>query len=499
MPQNDATPTPSNDEIWIEDKLSRGEEAAFLKSFLLNRVTERKQSNLAASYVLNIDAEWGQGKSFFLSRFAKMLRRDGFIVAEVNAWQDDHADDPLLSVMDSIDQAVAPLVKREKKVRERWNEAKRAGAAIAVAAAKGTAVQIARKIIGSGVDEIGAILSVEVPTATEKISDEAAKSLGEIIDEQGKALLAGFRQGKKTIAKFREALDDFLQEAALKHQVLPLFVFIDELDRCRPPFAIAMLERVKHLFEIDNVVFVIATDTKQLSHSVGAVYGGGFNSEGYLARFFNRAYYFDRGSKTDFLRGLFSNMPLGINKLALPPNTDLASYLTAGFDFFGLSLRDIEQVYDILRSAITAWDLRIKIEICVLFPIAVAHQQRHPLPFDSEFGPALSRLHKKLGGTDNWTIQFGSSDFRQQPEMASAIAIASEFVVQSERSLPDLNRELGARHARWVVQRLSEEFTILYGNQFQRGSEPVSVIRRYPEIVRSAGRLLHKTTAKEHA
>lgn len=428
-----------------------------------------------------------------------MLRKDGFIVAEVNAWQDDHADDPLLSVMDAIDEAVAPLVKREKKVRERWNEAKRTGAAIAVAAAKGATVQIARKLIGSGVDEIGTILSIEAPTITEKISDETAKSLGEIVDEQGKALLASFRQGKKTIAKFREALNQFLQESALKRQVLPLFVLIDELDRCRPPFAIAMLERVKHLFEIDSVILVIATDTKQLSHSVGAVYGGGFNSEGYLSRFFNRTYYFGQGSKKDFLKGLFSNMPLDTNKLAMPPNTNLASYLTAGFEFFGLSLRDIEQVYDILRSAVTAWDLRIKIEMCVLLPIAVAHQQRHYLPFDSGFGAALSRLQQKLGGTGNWVIEFGSLDYHQQPETVSAITVAGEFVTQSERALPDLNHELRSKHSHWVVRRLAEEFTILYGNQFQRGSEPMSVIRRYPEIVRSAGRLLHKNAAKEQA
>ncbi|MBI5260339.1 MAG: hypothetical protein HY852_00805 [Bradyrhizobium sp.] len=478
-------------DTWAEDRLGRAEDATFLKSFLLSRVNERKQSKLPSSYVLNIDAQWGQGKSFFLSRFARMLRTDGFLVAEVNAWQDDHADDPLLSVMDAIDQAVAPLVKRETRARDRWNEAKRAGAAIAVAAAKGATVQVAKRVIGSGMDEIGKILSGEGPNL-DKTAEDLAKSFGDIIDEQGKALLATFREGKRTIARFRQSLSEFLEVAASKNQPLPLFVLIDELDRCRPPFAIAMLERVKHLFEMDQVVFVAATDTVQLSYSVSAVYGAEFNSQGYLARFFNRTYYFDRVSKKDFLEGLFAKMPLDPTKISLPAQTNLATYLSEGFDFFGLALRDIEQVYDILRSVTTAWSGRLKIEICLLFPIAVAHQQRYPVAFDGDFAAALNRLSQKLGGTATWTIKFGSDDYGRQSESIPAVMLATEFVKQSERGLNKINHEVTAMHAKWVVQRLSEEFAIDYGNTYQTGSKPESIIRRYPDFVRSAGRLIHR-------
>ena len=133
-----------------------------LKSFLVNRIDEKKSAGLPASYVLNIDARWGEGKTFFLDRFGKSLEAEGHLVAKVNAWQDDHADDPLLSVMAAIDLAVTPLVKRERQAMNRWNAAKKAGAAIAVAAAKGVVVQVARKAIGSAVDEVGEILKVEV-------------------------------------------------------------------------------------------------------------------------------------------------------------------------------------------------------------------------------------------------------------------------------------------------------------------------------------------------
>jgi hypothetical protein len=317
--------------------------------------------------------------------------------------------------------------------------------------------------------------------------------VGELIDAQGKALLATFREGKRTIESFRVNLRKFLEEASLKKQRLPLFVFIDELDRCRPPFAIAMLERIKHLFEIDQVVFVVATDTTQLSHSVGAVYGGGFNSQGYLSRFFDRTYYFGRVSKSEFLDGLLTKTPMNEPKLSLPPKISLAQYLTDGFDFFGLALRDIEHVYDILRSVVTAWDLPLQLEICVLFPVAVMHQQKISAPLDHNFSAALNRLHQQLGGVENWQIKFSTGRYSQAEESASGVAIVNDFIAHSARGLQDLNHSVAAAHSRWVVQRLSNELNVSYP-----GRGAMSIISRYPDIVRSAGRLSQSIASPQH-
>lgn len=66
----------------------------------------------------------------------------------------------------------------------------------------------------------------------------------------------------------------------------PIFIFIDELDRCRPDYAISLLEIVKHIFDIKNFVFIIATNTDQLQHSIKNVYGNDFSANDYLGRFF---------------------------------------------------------------------------------------------------------------------------------------------------------------------------------------------------------------------
>lgn len=67
-----------------------------------------------------------------------------------------------------------------------------------------------------------------------------------------------------------------------------MFIFIDELDRCRPSVAIDTLEQVKHLFDLPEIKFIIATDTTQLSHSVKTIYGEGFHGRTYLRRFFTQ-------------------------------------------------------------------------------------------------------------------------------------------------------------------------------------------------------------------
>ncbi|MET4293214.1 hypothetical protein ABIB05_003886 [Bradyrhizobium sp. LB5.2] len=252
-----------------------------------------------------------------------------------------------------------------------------------------------------------------------------------------------------------------------------------------------MLERMKHLFDIDQVVFVVATDTAQLSHSVGAVYGVGFNSEGYLARFFNRTYYFDRAPKLKFLQKLLQQQPIDETKISLPESTNLEAYLTGGFEFFGLPPRDIEQVYDILRTFVTAWKDKVKVEMAFLLPIAVAHQKKSELPLDGDFTSRLNQLMQRFTKSElPWIIRFGAeSHYGEKPEYVSGVALAGDFANHVRRGLNELNYEVTAQHQRWIVRRLSEEFNVLHSHS-SRGQKVLSILSRYPEMVRSAGRLI---------
>ena len=84
-----------------------------------------------------------------------------------------------------------------------------------------------------------------------------------------------------------------------------MVIVIDELDRCRPTFAIDVLEVVKHMFSTDGIVFVLASNQTQLSHSIASVYGDRFDSLGYLKKFFGVTF---RLPPVDKERFLFSEL-----------------------------------------------------------------------------------------------------------------------------------------------------------------------------------------------
>ena len=66
------------------------------------------------------------------------------------------------------------------------------------------------------------------------------------------------------------------------------FIFVvDELDRCRPSFAVELLEVIKHYFMRDDVTFIITTNTSQLSHTIKKYYGADFDGYAYLNKFFD--------------------------------------------------------------------------------------------------------------------------------------------------------------------------------------------------------------------
>ena len=86
--------------------------------------------------------------------------------------------------------------------------------------------------------------------------------------------------------KIHERITEFFTELlSEKHE--KLVIFIDELDRCRPNYAVELLERVKHYFDDERLIFVFATNTEQLQHTIKKYYGNDFDGYNYLDRFFD--------------------------------------------------------------------------------------------------------------------------------------------------------------------------------------------------------------------
>jgi hypothetical protein len=87
-------------------------------------------------------------------------------------------------------------------------------------------------------------------------------------------------------AELKEAITSMTEKANLGIAD-KLVIIIDELDRCRPDYAVRLLEQVKSLFQSENIITVVSTDSVQLAKAMAGVYGEGYDSQKFLERFFD--------------------------------------------------------------------------------------------------------------------------------------------------------------------------------------------------------------------
>lgn len=271
----DWTTSDKDDQV---DRLDRGKYAKFLTDYLRSYTDNRYKND---SYVMNLNAEWGAGKTWFLKRWQQTIRNQ-HPTAYIDAWQNDFSDDPLLTVIAGISDALKayPNVSSYQYTKK---VAKTGGRFLKQAAPVFLNALMKHY---TGLDSKNFKL--------EDFGDFAEKALEASLDDHNAKV--------RDIEGFKSAISDWINKAvgsrADGSPGKPMFVFIDELDRCRPTYAIELLETVKHLFDIKGLVFVIATNTDQLQHSIKAVYGQEFDAQRYLYRFFNRSF---RLKKPDLL------------------------------------------------------------------------------------------------------------------------------------------------------------------------------------------------------
>lgn len=99
---------------------------------------------------------------------------------------------------------------------------------------------------------------------------------------KGKDLLESIRNKKAFDTLVTEFLSSLLPERGER-----LVVFVDELDRCNPDYAVKFLERIKHYFCDERITFVFSVNMGELQHSIQHHYGNNFDACRYLDRFFD--------------------------------------------------------------------------------------------------------------------------------------------------------------------------------------------------------------------
>ena len=259
------------------------ERASFGKS--LSNFVEKVEDPL----VIAIDGEWGQGKSFFLKRWvgAHTLQNNGkATMVYFDAFAHDYLDDPLIALVGVVTDRITQLSKESKSVSTLVQRALKFLQRAATKLAKPTA-KIAISAVGAGLSVATAGLS----DAGKLFVDAAVNSAS----DEGKDLLDQYWEsadGKRNAMKeFRNMLKAFVEANRVENkqgeETNSLIIVIDELDRCRPDYALSVLEIIKHLFNVKGVQFILGVNLEALGHSVSKRYGEKINSERYLRRFVN--------------------------------------------------------------------------------------------------------------------------------------------------------------------------------------------------------------------
>lgn len=277
--------------------------------------------NAQGPYVISIDASWGTGKTYFIQLLKTQLEKEAYKTIYINAWESDYTTDPLLTIISELKPLISEdnfdgfLDKYLKTIAE---------LVLPFAIKLATHGLINVEKIADGVSEIG-----------EKLIQ---KKINEYQDE------------KKSI----ENLKAKLSEVAISSDKEKIIIFIDELDRCRPDYAIEFLERIKHFFDLKGYLFVISVDESQLLESIKSRYGMGFNAEKYLRRFIDYKYPLGPNIHRKYVEDTVKR--IGLYKLIQEHSTvneseSIINFLTFLFSSSGLTARDVDQVVSKINIA----------------------------------------------------------------------------------------------------------------------------------------------------
>lgn len=263
-----------------DDRLDREKYAEFLKT-LLEHCDEYRREDSDGAYVIAIDSPWGTGKT----RFAKMLKNklecrtpkkvnreydktkiitndkaSSFNVIYYNSWETDYWNDALEPLLNTIlNSSVFETIRENAKYKAYWDQF----------------VEFTKGVLEASVDVVA---GVSIWGIIAKVLIYGVKKAR----EKSKDPFAEFKEQEKLYSEFADSLTKVIELTGKK-----LIIIVDELDRCRPTYAIQTLELVKHLFKVENLAFIFALDIEQLSHAARTIYGAEMDAPGYLCRFFD--------------------------------------------------------------------------------------------------------------------------------------------------------------------------------------------------------------------
>ena len=306
-----------------ENPIGRNEDLACIIELL---------DTIEGPYSLFLDSEWGSGKTFFVKQLELVLQclndnlqsfpglRDAIdddaslsrldqqstmLPIYYNAWEHDFWDDPIVPLVQVIacDFDISSEVPRDKE----------------------TADRIA--------DIIDAVLK--------PLNFDVANGIRKAVTSEN--LIQRYRD----CCQIRDHVENLVSEI-LPNRAKKLLLIIDELDRCRPTFALKLLEEVKTLFDDNRVTVLYSINLSQISYTIEHAYGQGFDAARYMLRFYDEKITLAAPNNREYL-----------GRLGIPDNSYRNNIIAHEMaDALGMTLRDMNRYYVELKQAQDQKDAR---------------------------------------------------------------------------------------------------------------------------------------------
>ena len=254
----------TDDNIMRELNFSNRDE--FTRKPIAEKIIKLLDSDIDVSPLI-IDGRWGTGKTEFCFKLKNLIESDSsnnYKIGYVNAFQADHTNEPLLTLISEIVSFYPKKSYQRKKLIKNAVPYLRLVGGIGLKAGLGFA-------FGRYAADIPEELSKGMETIEEGSKELIDLSLESLIEDQAEA--------ERSLNTLKNVLTDITAKN-------PVILLIDELDRCRPDFAVMMLETIKHVFDVENVQIILITNAEQLKATIKHSYGSETDSHSYLYKFF---------------------------------------------------------------------------------------------------------------------------------------------------------------------------------------------------------------------
>lgn len=301
----------------------------------LGNIIERSNGNL----VIGLYAGWGEGKTTFVKTWTQHLEDRQFPVINIDAFETDYIDDPFGCLAGEAYEYIEKHCGSDNRITKLF---------------AGRSNRVIKALASSAAGYF-------VP-GSDKIVDALTSDMAYFGNS-----VQSYKEKKKELQDFKYALEIAAQRLGNSK---PLIFIIDELDRCRPTYALQMLERIKHLFSVPNVVFVLVMNKQQMENSIKLAYGtNDQEASTYLNKFIHLPINLqmdesrvNKAKYTEYLLNVMGYEPQNAETLKLPPHQrDVGSYqedynnlgqsICNFIQVENISLRDIQRILTLFMLA----------------------------------------------------------------------------------------------------------------------------------------------------